>query len=196
MLEYKNISVIILSAGESKRLGKPKALLKFNTDETFVEKIVKSYSELGIDDILIVANNKLKNHLADLFVDKPYKPKIIINNSTEKGRLYSIQCGAKTVKSKNCFIHNVDNPFVDKHLVEKMIPLLKYKSYTQAVYNGKGGHPVLLSKEIIEFISGIRDYDISLKDVLMNYNRIVIKTDNSQILTNINTIEDYNLINS
>ncbi|MCI0617569.1 NTP transferase domain-containing protein, partial [bacterium] len=45
---------IILAAGESKRIGTPKALLKINA-ETFMERIANVLHNTGIQNIILVA---------------------------------------------------------------------------------------------------------------------------------------------
>ena len=47
------ISAIILAAGESKRMGQPKMLLKWGAT-TVINKVIATFQEAGVDDILVV----------------------------------------------------------------------------------------------------------------------------------------------
>ena len=72
-----------------------------------------------------------------------------------------------------------------------MASKLKSNSYVNPTYKTKGGHPILVSNEIISALSINNNYDLTLKEFLSDYTRIELKTINKKILTNINTVADY-----
>jgi CTP:molybdopterin cytidylyltransferase MocA len=59
------------------------------------------------------------------------------------------------------------------------------------VYKGRGGHPVLLSENVIRDLFAEDKTDITLRDFLSRYDgkRVDVKSDS--VLVNINTPEDY-----
>lgn len=191
MIKIDNISVIILSAGLSQRFGKPKAFLNFTSEKTFIEEIIDRYTDNGFSNIVIVTNPILQVKLIEKLKKYDSAVKIVVNNFPELGRISSIKFGAKQLIGKNVFIHNIDNPFVPVEDLKKMVKLLKPNSFVKPVNKGKGGHPVLLSKEITLALSKIQEYNLSLKNFLLNYAIIEHSTNNAQILTNINTEDDF-----
>jgi molybdenum cofactor cytidylyltransferase len=188
----KDISVIILAGGESRRMEQPKAFLKFDKNRTFIEKITDEYIKAGINKIILVINAfalNSGNKIILSHLDK--KITTIYNKNPEKGRLYSISLGLIELnKIKGCFIQNIDNPFVNSELLKKMIPLVKFDSYVSPTYNKKGGHPILISKSIYDTIIGINDVSTTLRNKLERFNKIVLPS-NEQVLININTVNDY-----
>ena len=52
------LSALILAAGESTRMGRPKALLKDAEGRAFVARIVRTFAGAGIGDITIVTGSQ------------------------------------------------------------------------------------------------------------------------------------------
>jgi len=184
-------SVIILAAGLSGRIGMPKLFLKWHNNKTFIEKIISEYLCCNISEIVVVVNKEGLNRIKKDFAYIENSATIVLNLEPEKGRFSSIIRGLAVINLNSCFIHNVDNPFVNKTLVSEMNSLIKPDSFVVPVYKGKGGHPVLLGKDIVKYILSQTHEDRALNDVLKNFNRIEYKTRDSNILVNINTMDDY-----
>jgi molybdenum cofactor cytidylyltransferase len=184
----KRCNVLILAAGFSRRMGKPKFMLPFDHSKTFYEKIIERYMDIGFTQIVFVANK------ADYHYIKYNNPnvKIVINEFPEKGRFYSIIAGLKGHDDvSDTFIHNVDNPFVIDNVLREMSDAIKKTCYAVPVYKGKGGHPVLLSAEIVQDIIYLPSCNYNLKEFLKKYNRINVNTDRREVLININTPADF-----
>ncbi len=79
---------IILAAGASTRLGRPKALVEWN-GETLIELAVRQLREAGIEEIVIVTRSELAVDLLSLSSGS----QIAINPDPEAGRNSSIQVG-------------------------------------------------------------------------------------------------------
>ena len=47
------ISAILLAAGESRRMGSPKALLHYR-GQTFIERICTAFLTAGVDELIVV----------------------------------------------------------------------------------------------------------------------------------------------
>lgn len=182
-------AVVVLAAGKSQRMGKEKALLKYNSNSIFFEKIIETYIEAGVQNISMVVNPNLYRIISTGFFKNSKKISILVNRSPELGRMYSIQLGIEQHISKHIFIQNIDNPFVSNELIEKLRENYKENHYVSPYYNNKGGHPILLCKNIAEQL--LRMPDVSLRIALSNFNKIKLPVDDSSILTNINTPEAY-----
>ena len=141
----KNISTIILAGGESRRMKRSKAFLKFDDNISFLEKIIDEYRTAGVYKIVLVINVSIPNNENKQILSQlDDKITIVYNKHTEKGRQYSIKLGLSFInESDNCFIQNIDNPFVNANLLKNMISIIKFGSYISPTYKGKGGHPVL-----------------------------------------------------
>ncbi|MBD51287.1 MAG: hypothetical protein CMB08_05145 [Euryarchaeota archaeon] len=138
----KTLFSVILAAGKSRRLGKPKSLLKINNDIliNFLVKRLKNHNTT----IIIVTREELiseiKNHTGDV--------EIISNNNPESGRTGSLQVGLNFILENHsnefkALVVPVDRPGFSSSTLSKLISL----DYTACPEkDGKGGHPLLLSK--------------------------------------------------
>ena len=186
-----SFSTIILSSGLSERMGKPKALLSWDNSTTFIEKIISEFLKVGSSKIVCMINDKTEPFCKKFPL--PSNVEFIVNHYPERGRFYSILTGVSALgESDYCFIHNVDNPFVSAAVVKKLWAQRKPGYWCSPTYNGKGGHPVLLSKEITDKISTTNDLDFTLRDILIQFPKIPVSVTDDSILRNLNTPEDYN----
>jgi CTP:molybdopterin cytidylyltransferase MocA len=189
-----NIGVIILSAGISRRMNSPKSSLKFDDTKTFFEKIVEEYESFGCNEIIVIINEQTQNKYWKAYIKEASNNVIfVINDHLEYERFYSVKIGLKKLgKSDCCFIQNIDNPFVEKDLLMTIYDNRLENGYVSPRFKGQGGHPILLGKKVINNIKDIKENNLNFRDVMANYNCNKVEIDNPNILTNINTIEEYN----
>lgn len=186
----ETISAVILSSGLSERMGKPKALLKWNQKTTFIEKIVSEFHRFGCKQIICMINEIIEPVCNKMLV--PQNVRFVVNHHPDWGRFYSVRTGlSEVLDSDYCFIHNVDNPFVNIRTIEKLYSERNPETWCSPVYRNKGGHPVLIPGTIIRKIVEVQDLNTTLADMLNLYPKIVIEMDDDSIHRNINTPEDY-----
>lgn len=190
MSRLKKYSAVILSAGRSLRMGRPKMMLPFDDSRTFLDVITERYSHFGCREIVLVVNAE-NSPLANSVVAKK-RVSVAVNTHPEWQRFYSVQVGLKAMKEENpVFIHNIDNPFVDGELLQKMGAVLPVKGYVVPVFQGRGGHPVLLSAEVARQIVASPDPFVNLKMFLKSFGRVEVESENDNVLVNINTMQEY-----
>lgn len=186
-------ATVVLSAGNSTRMHKHKALLEFDSRNTFIQKIVREYTNAGCSHIVVVANELnadfIKRQFDNSFIIKPV---VVINEHPEYERFYSVKIGLKACSEfANCFIQHCDNPFIRTDLLQGMLKDQEEGSYTAPVFNGKKGHPVLLCSHIMHEICAENEIDVNLKDFLRKFNCHDFETNDQSILRNINDEIDY-----
>jgi molybdenum cofactor cytidylyltransferase len=144
------IAAVVLSAGESSRMGRPKALLPIE-GETFIGRIVGSLKRTQVGKILVVLGHNA-DQLAAAIGALPVE--ILINPNYQLGQLSSLQVAVRTLLSDpDCdgmLVHLVDHPYIDASLVDRMIRQF-YESKKDIVVprcRGKRGHPVLFSRRL------------------------------------------------
>ena len=179
-------SALILAAGASARMGADKALLPFDNVLTFSNYLVNSYIEALARPVILVVNESYIN--SDPL---PGMAKVVINREVELGRSHSIRLGIINVPGGNaCFIQNVDNPYIDQELLKLMLSRLQPDSFVVPVVTGRGGHPVLLGPQIVDYLKSFAEW-CDFRSVLNDFVRIAVPWNNERILWNINTPEDY-----
>lgn len=187
-------NAIILMAGKSSRFGQPKAFLPFNREFNFIQNLIYQYTRAGIENMVLVTHAQLIKGLKKHIQENMYggNIKIVCNIRPESDRFYSLKLGLNHI-DLNCpaFIQNIDNPFTTSALLNQMKDKIETGKYVVPVYSGKKGHPILLSKEILQHIRDIKSDNEDLRVVLEQFPFEKVLVDNENLLANINTEEDY-----
>jgi molybdenum cofactor cytidylyltransferase len=192
-LKSKNpFSAIILAAGTSDRMGYPKAALKFNDDANFTQHLCNQFLNAGCEKVVVVINNDTAKLFVENNVSFPKNVITVINDNPNFGRFYSLQLGLKNCSNADAvFITNADNPFADSDLLAKMHKELDSADYVYPVFNGKGGHPIVISSKVVAEALQTKFENNILKEFLHKFKSKSIETDCDKILTNINTEREY-----
>ena len=175
VVSLSQIDAILLTAGASKRLGEPKALVDIH-GESLIEILIRKLKGKKLR-IIIVTRVELFNEMEKL------GEKVVINTHPESGRTGSIQCGIKELESERCLIVPVDRPGFSNATIEKLINLEKTSCPSK---NGRGGHPVVLSKEDCEKILSSNP-STPLRDII---NPVKIEVDDEFLHLNIDSPND------
>src|SRR5262245_29579915 len=145
------VVAVILSAGESSRMGRPKALLPID-GVRFVEKIVSTLKSTDVGNIIVVLGHnaaEMQQKISDLPVT------ILINHDYKLGQLSSLQAAIRHLESScgpvdGMLVHLVDHPFIDAKLVNMMIDRF-YETKRLIVvprFQGRRGHPVIFARAL------------------------------------------------
>jgi molybdenum cofactor cytidylyltransferase len=192
MKPFRDTSAIILSAGNSMRMGGHKALLKFDSQRTFLQKITETYLLAGIEQVIVVVNSELFKLIQESSLSLYEQVKLVINDKPGLGRFYSLQTGIKQLKPGNsCFIQNIDNPFTSEALLRELIIHKDEADVILPTFQKKSGHPVLINPLVIREIYAGIDYEIRIDAFLKQFTEKRIETQDHRILLNINSKEDY-----
>src|SRR5512143_1124157 len=91
------IAAIILAAGQSKRMGRPKMLLPWG-ESTVIEHVIATFRQAGIEQVLVVtggARQELQQAIAR------YPVVVVHNDNYADGEmLSSLQCGLKAMPAE------------------------------------------------------------------------------------------------
>jgi molybdenum cofactor cytidylyltransferase len=188
------IVAVVLAAGESSRMGRPKALLPID-GQTFVERIATALKRTQVGKVFVILGHngdEMKQRIENLPVE------ILMNPDYKLGQLSSLQVAVRYLQTdKSCdgmLVHLVDHPYIDSTLVDLMIQRF-YETKKLIVvprYRGKRGHPVLFSRELFNSLLAA-PMDQGAKSVV-NAHRdetLEIETEDEGITLDIDTPELY-----
>jgi molybdenum cofactor cytidylyltransferase len=188
------IAAVVLSAGESSRMGRPKALLPID-GETFIEKIVGALKAAQIGRVIVILGHnaaEMSRQVEHLAVE------ILINSDYKLGQLSSLQVAIRHLeKIADCdgmLVHLVDHPYIDPVLVATMMDRFYQSGKLMVVprYGGKRGHPVIFSRKLFgELLSAPMDQGAK---VVVNAHRddtLEIDANDEGITVDIDTPELY-----
>ena len=188
-----SVEAILLSAGESSRMGKPKALLEW-FGEPLVSAQICSLMQGGVDNVIVVTGA----HHDDISRSVQSSSDITIVNNPDwaSGKTTSIKAGLSKI-SLNCetiVLLAVDQPrppWVVKRALNSHRE--SGKVVTSPRYSGHGGHPLFFDASLRQELSEISEEREGVREVMKRYdeemNRVYF--DNPIVRFDLNTPEDY-----
>jgi molybdenum cofactor cytidylyltransferase len=135
---------IILAAGESRRMGQPKQLLRFG-NKTMLECVIDAFDSPRVDEIRVVLGYKA-DEIAAKIVDT--RCKIVRNEHYQQGMFTSIQAGLRGLpkEARLVLIAVSDQPRLKRETVEMLIEKFETEHHKILIpsYKGRQGHPPVL----------------------------------------------------
>ena len=148
------ISTIILAAGESKRMGQPKMLLKWG-ETTVLGHIISMFANVGVVDIVVVTGSAREEVEQVVTVAQTMYPvRSVFNEGFVEGEmLSSIQCGLRDLAEKSAgaaLIALGDQPQVREGSARRVCEMFKETGSPLVVpsYHMRRGHPWLLERSL------------------------------------------------
>lgn len=183
------IGAVILAAGKGSRMGQPKWQLKMPDGNYIYHTLIKKFSDYGCKTVLVVNEDDYSLIEPDVELENI---DLAINNRLDFGRLYSLQCGLKKLPSTQmCFVHNIDNPYVNNDLLSRLERSLSGYDFALPEFERRGGHPLLIGSKLIERILNYVEIYPDFREVLAEFSGKRVPYKQPEILLNINTPEDY-----
>ncbi|MEO8885185.1 MAG: nucleotidyltransferase family protein [Mucilaginibacter sp.] len=186
------IGVVILAAGSSSRLGKPKQNLVFQGN-TLLQRTVKTALAADADEVIVIlgANSEsIKPTLTDKNI------RIIQNADWQEGMASSIRHGLSTLLKINPQLRSVilmlcDQPFADISIINQLIKAASTeKTIVASAYNGTIGPPALFTKLYFDELLNLQGNE-GAKKLLLKYGNDVYKVPFPLGTIDIDTIGDF-----
>lgn len=184
-----NISAIILAAGKSTRMGQNKMLMKWG-DVTVIEKVIQTIQDSGIEDIVLVTSNELR----DVKITN-YQLQITINQTNHE-MLSSLQLGLQSQKatSEAVMICLGDQPQIESRSVLEVCEAYRESKSKLVVpsYQNRRGHPWLVARSLWDEILKMGENQTP-RDFLNQYANEIkyVNVDTPTILQDLDTPDDY-----
>src|SRR5580704_1378387 len=143
------LAVAILAAGESRRMGTPKALLPYR-GKTFVEHLIEVTRHPRVDITRVVLGAGAENIIEKLRVNPD---SIVLNENWARGQLSSIQAAIRSLPaeiSEGLILCPVDHPLISAELVAHLIGQFDFsgKQIVLPTYQGRRGHPAIFRSSL------------------------------------------------
>ena len=143
------IAGLILAAGESRRMGRDKALLTYR-GQSFLATILQNLCAAGIERFTVVLG-----HHAALIQSKVdlSDAQVVVNQDHQRGQTSSLQLGLTAVAADQpdaVILCLVDHPAISVEVIKQLKE--QFESTRPPVliptHKGEHGHPVVISKEL------------------------------------------------
>ena len=189
------ISVILLAAGESKRIPFENKLIKSFKNKPLINHILKSLLKSKIKKIIVVLgfeHKRIKN-----IILKSKKIKLIINKNYRKGISSSIKTGLKKInkKDKGFMVAHSDMPFVRSIHINKIYNSIFKKNNSVHVlkYKKKIGNPIGFNIKVLSELKKIKG-DTGAKYIVKSLKKDTnyIKVTSYKIFKDLDLKKDFN----
>ncbi len=186
------LSAILLAAGESKRMGKPKQLMPLG-QSTLLEQAIDNLLGSSVDETIVVLGHKAEE-IVKAIANKPVK--IVINPDYSQGMSTSIIAGLIMVdpRSQALMLAMGDQPLVASSTINQLIDAFNKnrKGIAVPTYRGRRGHPIIFDikyKTELLMLKG----DIGGREIIHNHPNdvLMVAIDSESVISDIDTQEDY-----
>ena len=186
------IWAMILAAGESKRMGKPKLLLPFG-EKTMIETVIDRVIQSKVEKILVVLGSnreKIEKKIGNLPLE------IAVNPDFKEGMLSSVQRGLEALpeEAQAVLVFLGDQPSIPSEVIDSVIDAFRKtgKGIVLPVYKGERGHPVLIDMKYRHEVENLNP-EVGLRELVYGQpdDILEVEVDDAGILRDINVIEDY-----
>lgn len=182
---------ILLAAGESRRMGYPKPLLKVGS-RTFIEILAAAILQSVARLIVVVGA-----HADAVRAAIPADPRILVVENPDflKGQLSSIKAALPRVRAAaaGALIHLADHPMVRAETFAAVVDSYRRagKPIAIARYRGRRGHPVLFARELFVELAAAPEDQGARAVVLADPSRVAyVDVDDPGVLADLDTPED------
>src|SRR5262245_34447815 len=193
------IPAVVLAAGRSSRMGRPKASLPIGPpgDDTFLSRIVRTFLDAGVEDVVVVVGHDAESIVTD-FSKSGLPARFVVNANYDRGQLSSLLAGLSVVDRPGvaaALVTLVDVPLVSATTVRAVIDRyrLTHAPVVRPTSGARHGHPLLLDRSMFDALRAANP-DTGAKPVVRAHASSAGDleiTDDEGAFTDIDTAEDY-----
>lgn len=184
-----NAAGLILAAGESRRMGSPKALLRYR-DETFLDTLTALLARFCAPVIVV-----LGAHAAEIRAASTRPATFVVNPDFALGMTTSLQVGLRAVppEADGVLFTLVDHPAASPATLEALLASTDRRTLVRVPrYRAKRGHPIWFSRPLIPAFLALPAAGPARDVVARHVDRTeYLDLDDPGIVADIDSPEDY-----
>ena len=182
---------VILSAGESSRMGSPKALLPYR-GTTFLEHLV-NLLQGRVEPLLVVLGHDADRIRAALHL--PPQVRVLLNQDYRLGQLSSLQTAIRALDASavpGLLVAPVDHPAVEPEVVTALLETFaaEQPEVLVPIFDGRRGHPVIFSAQLFAELLAA-PLEEGARAVVRRHAARELPVHDAGILANIDTPDSY-----
>ena len=172
------IPAVILAAGASTRMGRPKALLPIGREgETFIARLVRTFCDAGADDLVVVVGAHADG-VSEAVARMPVFARVVENRAYERGQLSSLVAALDVVDRPGVqavMAMPVDMPLVTQATVRALVDAYRERPHlvVRPALGDRHGHPVIFDRALFAELRRT-DFSIGARAVIAAHPRDVL----------------------
>jgi CTP:molybdopterin cytidylyltransferase MocA len=148
------IPAIVLAAGRSSRMGRAKALLPFDERDTFLSRIVRTFLDAGVDDVVVVVGHDAEAIVESLSASG-LRARVAVNVEYDRGQLSSLIAGLAVVDRPGVaalLVTLVDVPLVSASTIRAVVDCYRQTRapIVRPTSGERHGHPLLIDRSLFD----------------------------------------------
>jgi molybdenum cofactor cytidylyltransferase len=190
-----SIPGIVLAAGASRRMGRPKPFLAMTPGGTILGRVLGTLAEAGVWPLLVVARTPFTP--AEAWNDpRADNVRIVVNPDPDRGQLSSLVCGIQAIDpGVPCAVMTlVDIPLVRAATVVSLLDTWERDraALVRPFHEGRHGHPVIFGRALLDALVHA-DLTEGAKPVVRSFAReaVSVPVDDPGVLIDFDTPEEY-----
>jgi CTP:molybdopterin cytidylyltransferase MocA len=197
-LPWRVLSAVILAAGDSTRMGSPKAALLTPDGATFVGRVVTTLRDAGVDDLVIVTGRHHDAVVESIARDhRSTTPRMVRNPDPSRGQLSSLLAGMEIVvtpQTDAMLMTLVDIPLVRVSTVTAVIDAWRRTRapIVRPAIGDRHGHPVIFDGVLFDELRRA-PLDAGAKSVVRAHEHEIVNVpvDDEGCVRDVDTPADY-----
>jgi molybdenum cofactor cytidylyltransferase len=185
---------IILAAGESRRMGSPKALLDLG-GEAFLDRLIATLGS-SCSPVIVVLGCEAQRIRAGL--RNADRATFVLNPDYARGQLSSLQCGLAAVPAdaEGVMFMPVDNPAVLPSTVALVARRFEQRQPNERLVvprvEGRHGHPVCVARDLVQQLLAL-PHQAQAREVIHGHlqNTAYLDVDDAGVLDDVNDAGTY-----
>jgi len=151
------IPALVLAAGRSSRMGRPKATLPIPGDgDTFLTRIVRTLLDAELDDVVVVLGHDAES-IAESFAATALRARSVLNPDYDRGQLSSLKAGLTTIDRPGVeavLLTLVDVPLVSASTVRAILERYRqtHAPIVRPVNGERHGHPLIIDRALFSVV--------------------------------------------
>lgn len=162
------ITAVVLAAGKSERMGRPKMLLPFGR-RTLIETVLAGVRKSRVDDAVVVLGAH-REAVESIVARAGFRA--VFNENFEAGMLSSVLRGLREIPAaaQAFLIVLGDQPFPPSTVIDRLIAARERtgKGIVLPVHGGRRGHPVLIDMRYRDEVTSL-DPSVGLRQLLRGH---------------------------
>lgn len=186
------ISAVVLAAGLSTRMGRPKMVLLVE-GKPMLQKVLDALRGARVDETVVVLGPEASKIRSQVRFERE---RVVVNSRYAQGMSTSLRLGLATVspEAEAALVVMGDQPFLSSSTIDMVIEGFREGAapIVVPVYRGVRGNPVLFAKSVFPEAMRVRG-DVGARSVVRSYGSRVaeVPVEDEGVLSDLDTPEEY-----
>jgi CTP:molybdopterin cytidylyltransferase MocA len=182
---------LVLAAGEGRRMGGPKALLRDESGTPWVVRTVRVLQQGGVHDVVVVVGAAADEVRSALLAEDV---RVVAADDWAEGMGASLRAGLGALVGLDdvtaALVCVVDTPGLNAAVVRRVAALAGPDVLARATYDGTPGHPVLLGSAHFGALGDDAGGDVGARDYLSRHDARTVECGDLADGTDVDAPED------